>query len=1408
MSGRSRILALLVAVLAACFLPAIPASAFTVLGSGTTALLGGDLTDPENDGSDVTGANFNWVAITASSENYWTLEGAFNVFDNQVGSNDAKWCCDPAPQWIAVKFDKPYVLTHFTLAAGNDAPERDPTRWSMEGSNDGTTWTTIYDWNAGVSVFSQRYEVIRFEGGGVDFPSPTPYIWFRYHALSTNAAMHQINEIELFGIPTVVIKDFVVDKSLIPAGEPITLSWEVDPRTTNIVISGLGNVTAQTVNGLGRVTLNPGPAATTVYTITATHPDTTAQQTVTVNVTDQPIIQLFSANPAIMGPGGSTTLAWEILNATSVSLNGITVTGTTGQTVTPSSTATYTLTAVNSQGSASSQTTVIVVEPGVPTISEFMASNDGALITDEDRQFSDWIELYNPSATTAQLEGYFLTDDASDLQKWAFPSVTLPPGGYLIVFASGKNRTSPGAPLHTNFSLNAGGEYLALIKPDGVTIVSEFGAGGSAYPEQDKGVSFGLVGNPPQPGYFNKATPGAANSNGFFAAVKDTKFSVNRGFYSSPQTLTISSETPGASIRYTTDGSWPSETAGMLYTGPITVARTMPVRAIAYKTGHRSTNVDTQTYIFVDDVVMQTAATTQSIWGLPALWGSQAPDYGMDPNVVTPHATTIRNDLKTVPTLSVVMDRQDMFGSSGIYSNPNSSGPGWERGTSLELIDPAHPDGSNDFQLNCGIRIQGGAFRGFGLTPKKAFRVLFKDIYGPTKLRYPLFGARAAQEFDSLTLRMESNDGYQWDNRTDVQYARDEFGRRTALDLGIPSARGRYLHLYINGVYWGIYNVVERPDSSFGEQYFGAKKEEWDAISFGSAVNEGSTVPWNTMVSLLTGITTATTEAGRTAAFMRAQGLNADGTRNPGWADYLNVDNYIDYLLVNWFIGNNDWPQRNYYTGRERDILDAPPLKGSRTSQGMHFFMWDAETSLGINSSTDKTGDTSGVALPYGHLRNSQEFRVHVGDRAYRALFNGGALTSQPCLDRYAAITKDHRSILIPELARWGDQHGTLRTMQQWETAYNNVRNNWLAVRAPAFVSVLKRANLYPQTDPPIFSQRGGSVSPTTPVTMTTNSDRIYYTLDGSDPRLPGGTANPAARVSTFSGGGAHVTDPIFFSQPTTVKARTFNSGTGEWSPIDQLFFSIDSTPADASNLVVAEFSYRPADPSPEEKVFAAAGDDFEFIELLNIGTQTIDLTGVSFTVGVSFAFADNTLLAPGGRIVVVKNRAAFSGRYSAVMGSIALAGEFASGSLSNAGERVMLSSLRTGVIRDFTYDSQDPWPTAADGAGFSLILIAPRTNPDANLGANWRSSTLPHGNPGATDTVGYEQWKLMHGVNADDDDPDQDGLSQFAEYGFGTPPPLPLLPPSPPPLPPLPPPPYHFYFPPPQRRRRRRCCS
>ena len=1070
-----------------------PASlqALTVLGTGTGALLGGDLTDPEDDGNDGNGSGFNWLSTAASSENNFGGEGALDVFDNQVGSGDTKWCCNAPPQWVAVQLDKPYVLTHFTLAAGNDFPSRDPNIWSIEGSNDGITWTPIYQWTSGVSPFSNRLEVIRFDGNGQDFASPAPFSWFRYRVTSTDSD-HQINELELFGVPVVVFNDFSIDKPLIPTGEPITLSWDLDPGVTNVSIdNGVGDVTAQTVNGIGQITLNPGPGSNTTYTMTAIHPESTAQQSVHVTVTNQPIINSFAATPAVIDPGGSTTLRWDVFNISSLDLNGSDVTGQTSLAVSPATTTVYTLTASNPNGSDVANLNVTVVVPGEPIISEFMASNGGASIVDEDGDSSDWIEIHNPSGNIAMLDGYYLTDDPGDLQKWAFPAVNLAPRDYLIVFASGKDRVNPASELHTNFSLDSSGEYLALVKPDGVTIVSEFGPAGTDYPEQEADLSFGNFGNPPQPGYFDTATPGEANSVGFLGFVADTKFDLNRGFYNSPQSVTISTATPGASIRYTTDGSWPSETSGTLYSGPVLINRTTPLRAIAYKASHRPTNVDTHTYIFVDDVITQRSSTTQSIWGFPSSWDGNSVDYGMNSNVVSLHNRTIRNDLKTVPTLSIAMDSDDLFGSRGIYSHPQNSGVSWERGTSLELIDPANPDGSNDFQHNCGIRIQGGAFRSFGLTRKKSFRVLFKDIYGTSKLRYPFFGPTAAQQFDTLIFRMESNDGYQWGNRTNVQYARDEFGRRSQLAMGSPSAHGRFMHIYLNGVYWGLYNVVERPDDSMGENYFGARKEDWDGVNSGNATNEGSTSSWNRLKSLASGIPNTGSESSRTAIYMEAQGLNSDGTDNPTKADYIDIDNYIDYLIVNWYMGNNDWPYKNYYHGRERDLLDNAPFTGTRSSSGTHFFCWDAEWSLFLNSSSDKTGSTSGVAEPYGNLRSSREFRVRFGDRAHRSLFNDGAMTPQKCLDRYAEICQDHQSILIPELARWGDQHGTQRTIQHWINEYNHIRDDWLATRTPEFVSVLQGANLYPQLAAVTYSQHGGNAPDPLPPTIFRPGDPI-----------------------------------------------------------------------------------------------------------------------------------------------------------------------------------------------------------------------------------------------------------------------------------------------------------------------------
>lgn len=201
------------------------ALAVTSLGTGTGALLGGDLTDPDNNINDNVpaspngGSGFNWVSATATTEPWFSpgigSEGAFDVFDNKVGGGETKWCCAGPTQSVTVQLPERYVLTHFTIAAGNDVPGRDPDVWFIEGSEDGSNWTTIFSYdNDGVSPFAQRFEVLRYDGDGDDFARPGQYNWYRYRVTSTVIGNHQINEIELFG-------DF--EQSVIPTLGPFGL---------------------------------------------------------------------------------------------------------------------------------------------------------------------------------------------------------------------------------------------------------------------------------------------------------------------------------------------------------------------------------------------------------------------------------------------------------------------------------------------------------------------------------------------------------------------------------------------------------------------------------------------------------------------------------------------------------------------------------------------------------------------------------------------------------------------------------------------------------------------------------------------------------------------------------------------------------------------------------------------------------------------------------------------------------------------------------------------------------------------------------------------------------------------------------------------------------------------------------
>ncbi|HAK97562.1 MAG TPA: hypothetical protein DCM87_21865, partial [Planctomycetes bacterium] len=247
--------------------------------------------------------------------------------------------------------------------------------------------------------------------------------------------------------------------------------------------------------------------------------------------------------------------------------------------------------------------------------------------------------------------------------------------------------------------------------------------------------------------YFPAPSPGAANADGVEGFVADTVFSTDRGFYDAPFTVEISTATPGATIRYTTDCSTPSPTHGTVYAGPIAIARTTCLRAIAYKSDLLPTNVDTQTYVFLGDVATQTGA------GFPTNWGLHPIVYAVYPEVTTNplYAPTLENDIRSVPTLSITLPVADVFeGTTGIYPNATQIGDYWERGCSAELI---YPDNRAGFTINCGVSMHGGSSRNWTSTPKHSFRLYFRGKYGPSKLRYPLYGPAGVREFNQLVLR-------------------------------------------------------------------------------------------------------------------------------------------------------------------------------------------------------------------------------------------------------------------------------------------------------------------------------------------------------------------------------------------------------------------------------------------------------------------------------------------------------------------------------------------------------------------------------------------------------------------------------------------------------------------------------
>ena len=1126
-----------------------------------------------------------------------------------------------------------------------------------------------------------------------------------------------------------------------------------------------------------------------------------------------------------------------------------------------------------------------------PLITEFMATNNSVLL-DADGQASDWIEIYNPASVTADLSGWHLTDDPQQLAKWSFPAGTsIPAGGFLLVFASAKE-PPPAGELHANFKLDGSGEYLALVRPDGVSVVHEFGP---TFPLQREDVSYGLAtaaavflvdentpaaalvpkdnslgsswhnvgyipdgkwktgaasvgyendsgyeglfdidvgdqmpgvnessylripftlaGSPAnfsilslrlryddgfvaflngtrlagrndpatllwdsgataqnpdetaivsesidvsaflsalkpganvlaihglnngisssdflnapelwasnttfqvdQPRYFTVPSPGAVNTPGLLGLVTDTNFSHKRGFYDVPFAVTITSQTPGVTIRFTTDGSPPKLSGqGTTYISPIPITKTTVLRAAAFKDGLLSTNIDTQTYVFLDDVLTQPA----SVPGYPQRIDDveneiMTVDYEMDPNVVNDpaYAPLMRDAMTSIPSISLVMDKDEMFDiKSGVYFNGSGSSSGIERETSMEFIYPDDPGRS--FAIHAGVSPHSHAYI------KRSLRILFRSQYGDAKLRSDIFtGAplnadSAADRFDRLVLRAGGNRCFSnyW-NPDDSTYTRDEWIRASQIAMSGAGSRGHFAHLYINGLYFGLYNLVERPDHFFAATYGGGDEVDYFARNHGGTIS-GDSSRWD---------------------YLRGTLKDKNMANAANYAElqqYLDVDQFSDYLILNWFSGTADWPSNNWYATNR----NSPP-------EPMRFWVWDAEDTWddeGSSGPFDQPGGrgTDGAAVHedfkasdgkystkdipnlFNSVKANADFMMLFADRVYKHLFNDGALTPENCIERWDQLNAYIRDAIIGESARWGDARetlpgeiGVLRDRDTtWQTEVDRIRTESMPGNVTRMIAVLRAEGYYPSINPPSLNQYGGVVESGFNLILTNpnNQGTIYFTADGTDPRAPGGAI--AAGAISYAG-------TIEINGNTRIMARV-RSGT-TWSAMADATFIIDSAP----KLRVTEIMYDPM-----------GGGDFEFIEVQNVGNENIDLTEIRFTNGITFAFAGSSIsnLSPGEYLVVVKNIAAFESRYG--MG-LPVAGVF-TGSLDNNGERIRIAYSLDQTILDFTYDNQ--WHPISNGEGFSLVKSDPfGSAPSWNEAAGWRPSGNSGGSPGADDS-------------------------------------------------------------------------
>ncbi len=824
------------------------------------------------------------------------------------------------------------------------------------------------------------------------------------------------------------------------------------------------------------------------------------------------------------------------------------------------------------------------------------------------------------------------------------------------------------------------------------------------------------------------------------------------GFYNNPFTATITSDEPGGTISYTLDGSNPgfSENA-ITGTSPVNVTINpnsseggrgktggVILRASKAKDGFYPEKSVTKSYLFVNFV--KTQDHPGGNWPTSNING-QVIDLPMDSKIYNDqrYKNQMESSLLDIPSISVTTDPDNLFDTEkGIYVNAQFHGEDWERPANIELLNP---DKSEGFNIDAGIRIRGGWSRHDGY-PKHAFRLFFRSEYGEGKLKFPLFGDEGVNEFDKIDLRCSQN--YSWANgggqSTHNTMNRDVFSRDSQRDMNRPYTRSRYYHLYLNGLYWGVYQTQERAEARFAESYFGGDSDDYDVIKVDIGENwnlyeieatDGNTDIWEEIWDM-----SQVGFAGNSNYF-KLLGLNSLGKEDTTKTVYIDLDNFIDYMITIFYTGNFDAPvskfSGNYNPNNFFAIKDR-----TKKREGFKFLTHDSEHSLltdrvspgdgidenrvNINMNVSYFGKFHPQWLHH-KLTDNKEYRMRFADRVYRHFFNNGVFTPDSCIVRFKKTSDLLNLAVIAESARWGDRGNWQPPRNKWDDwvpAVNRVTEDYMPYRSNIVLQQLLDNNLYVDQKPPIYKNNGIEIIEEQIVISgnynllmenPNSNGSIMYTINGEDPRAIGGNNSGSAIVAGNS-------KNIVVTPGTVVKARIKNgspSGLTTWSAIHEIKFEDSGL---FSNLKVTELHYHPTDWD------TVGAKQLEFIEFKNIGSTTLDLSGLTFTDGINFTFPQGTSLAPKTHVVVASNVIEFERLYG-------FSTDFGySGSLSNGGEHIELQTSTNEVVISFTYSDTIPWPMEPDGDGYSLVSAETNPTGDPNFVEYWTVSKYLNGSP------------------------------------------------------------------------------